>query len=696
MAPSEDISTASSVKRNAVLMEQGTETYTLFLLENEVPVDDLTKIIDSKEAKIEGLELQNIFKFPIPGAKWAMVTKGSFLVLKDDKGNRYRYEVKEDTPFEVAKGAPTTTSNENVWELYAEESVLPWKDFADTDELKNLPGEPFLVSDKRKRYELTDRLIKRQCFDLVEQDIENEIEDANSNMRVPAISVLGAKGAGKSTFFRYFFYKHCTKRLAVYVPNAGTDANAIYQKLIAGVIFGLQCLDKDAARRLLLEVRKAKDNGDHYHFVFLWENWSKKYPDLCQSSYILIDQLQREGELFETVKNNPIRAGCYILISSTGILHHHNVTSGYGKLTYFYPVKLQELAPIDEEGKLGSAGVGQLVTMMGAISILEDEIEDLQDHYKKAALKHYQNVTALGRDYEKRLLAVVQAEGLSEKIEGVIWELVLDVNYFWIRADYKVGIASPVYMRALKELRVQDKVAYKRVLKDLLSDAAIVENVGNAALGVHVEALLDLEWQALKAFSWSQQRLLSSGATRSSRFKAQTHINGVKGRTFDNVQPISFDGKTPTTDTDEWKELDWNYPVYFKPNKSNYEGFGMFVFVRVHHRGVMCAIQVTVSDARKHDIDAFDASFLNDWNSLLKQYNNNKSPDWEFYMLTPEDNPQQVTPKISADVEKFNIPIYQISFADLAHSGDLNCGIAVENRFPELLKAKQEKKKQRV
>ncbi|CAB9513621.1 hypothetical protein SEMRO_602_G173810.1 [Seminavis robusta] len=90
---------APSVKRTARLKQQG-EKYTLFLLENGTPVE--TKIIESKEDKIGGLGLIDEDGFPIPGAKYSMVTKGSSLELDD--GNCNKYEVENETPFDAANG----------------------------------------------------------------------------------------------------------------------------------------------------------------------------------------------------------------------------------------------------------------------------------------------------------------------------------------------------------------------------------------------------------------------------------------------------------------------------------------------------------------------------------------------------------------------------------------------------------------
>ena len=216
----------------------------------------------------------------------------------------------------------------------------------------------------------------------------------------------------------------------------------------------------------------------------------------------MIDQLQREGDLFFALREEVITCAGYILISSTGILHHHNVSSVYKKLTYFYPVSPSELTAIDE-GKTLSNYMGQLTTMLGAVSIMEGR--NVQEIYANAARKHYETVK--GKDQLRMLLATVQSEEFGEAIEGSIWEDVLDSTYFWVDEAKNVKVADPKYMEELRKLLARDKVYYKKILTGLLSDQNIVNEVGSAALGVHVEALLDIMWQECKQEIWDLERI---------------------------------------------------------------------------------------------------------------------------------------------------------------------------------------------
>ena len=118
-----------------------------------------------------------------------------------------------------------------------------------------------MTTDDRPRYELTDRFVKRNCYDGFEKSLL-AISSAATGGKVPAASVLGAKGAGTSSFFRYFVYKHCAQRLVVYVPNAGDDEDAIYSLLMEGLVFGLQCLNTKKAKLLLSEVRMQQPSAN--------------------------------------------------------------------------------------------------------------------------------------------------------------------------------------------------------------------------------------------------------------------------------------------------------------------------------------------------------------------------------------------------------------------------------------------------
>jgi hypothetical protein len=48
----------------------------------------------------------------------------------------------------------------------------------------------------------------------------------------------------------------------VYVPNAGEDVDRLYSLLMEGLVFGLQCLNTDDAKKLLVNVREQPLNAN--------------------------------------------------------------------------------------------------------------------------------------------------------------------------------------------------------------------------------------------------------------------------------------------------------------------------------------------------------------------------------------------------------------------------------------------------
>ena len=203
-----------------------------------------------------------------------------------------------------------------------------------------------------------------------------------------------------------------------------------------GLIFGLQCCNHTDKEGMLQEVMIRPIWGTLEQFRALWLIWSQNYKDLCGTAYIVIDQLQRQGDLFSALSEEVITCAGYILISSTGILHHHNVSSVYKKLTYFYPVSPSELTAIDERKTLSNC-VGQLTTMLGAVSFMEDR--NVQEIYANAARKHYETVK--GKDQLRMLRYSLKS-----------WEKLLKAasgKMCWIRTIF--GLTK------LKTLRLQTK-----------------------------------------------------------------------------------------------------------------------------------------------------------------------------------------------------------------------------------------------
>jgi hypothetical protein len=335
--------------------------------------------------------------------------------------------------------------------LLTDTIVSQWQGFQ-AETVRNLPSQPFLVTtDDRPRYELTDRFVKRNCYDDFEHSLL-AISSAVTEGRAPAASVLGPKGAGTSSFFRYFVYKQCAQRLVVYVPNAGDDEDAIYSLLMKGLVFGLQFLNNEEAKPFLLEVRKQKLSANLAYFQALWGHWLLAYPAVCDSAFIVIDQLRRKGRVFNRLANLPLVCAGYILISSTGILHHHNLSSVYKKLVYNFPVSQGELTSIDQKNLLDN--VGEVTTMRGAIDLLECQTSNAQ--FVSAARQHYKTVKDAGN--LTMLLALVQSEESGEAIDGGIWEEALDSNYLWVDENKMVKCTSPDYTKELRELLSTDMV----------------------------------------------------------------------------------------------------------------------------------------------------------------------------------------------------------------------------------------------
>lgn len=568
--------------------------------------------------------------------------------------------------------------------LFPDATVRSWRNFQ-ADSIRNLPSVPFLVSaDDRPRYELTDRFVKRECYDGFEESIL-VISLAVSGGKVPAASVLGSKGAGKSSFFRYFVHKHCRQRLVVYVPNAGTDPALLYNFLMNGLVFGLQCLGTEEATLLLSEVRAQQDSADLAKFQALWGQWSSKHSTVCSNAFIVIDQLRRTGTVFKRLANFPLSCAGYILISSTGMHHHHNLSGVYKKLVYWFPVTPGELASIDEDRKLSD--MEEVTTMMGAIDLLEGQTNDPQ--FIDAARSHYTKVKEAG--HLTMLLALVQSEESGETVDGGIWEEALDSNYLWVDESKMVKCANPTYTKELRRLLRGDKVEYKKILMALLSNQSIVTEVGNAALGVHVEALLDIMWRECQKISWSQQRKLGNANGRASRTKGQKQIKAVQGEEFEGIQPILFEGECPKKE--DLQDVDWDKAIYLKPTKTNYPGFDLFVLRKKGVRWFMYAVQITVSNAAEHGIDAFNHENMAAWECLLMSLlGKNLNLTWEFYMLTPQEDPPPTRPSSSLA----NVSIFQVGFGDLVPTLDRSCGIQVVMDFVELLKSKRERKKQKV
>lgn len=220
----------------------------------------------------------------------------------------------------------------------------------------------------------------------------------------------------------------------------------------------------------------------------------------------------------------------------------------------------------------------------------------------------------------------------------------------------------------------------------LLSDQEIVDRVGNGALGVHLEELLDIIWQDTKRIAWEYKRDLKRANTKSTRHNAGSSTVEIRGEAFDNIQPIDFDGDAP--EEEKLLGVDWDKPVYFKPKKTNYAGFDMFVLKKVYGSYYMYAIQVTVSNAAEHGVEKFDDTHMTLWMNLLSAHLPANSMIWVFYMLTPEDNPPATCPASSFDL----VPIYQVGFHHLTSNGE--AAIQVVNAFPDLLKTKRQKQKE--
>jgi hypothetical protein len=584
------------------------------------------------------------------------------------------------------------------WQKYTVGVVASWRETL--VDAKSLPGAPFVLgAQSRTRYELSEQFVVRSCFETFEKMVLDAQASCNSMVILPRVSILGPKGSGKTTFFRWFVSKHCCERLVVYI-NEPSSLQALNKTCVKSLIFGLQALgpDNTAASQLLEKVLKWSTDITFDMFHTNWGNLVEM-PDfklLLEGAIIVVDQLKREGDVFDLFAGLQFNCSLYILVSSSGVLHHHNLEDGFQKRTYDYPVGEAEfklLTKIHEEVLVKSGPMADLksgeseltpntfATVLLAWSMIETG-GTVDDFVITAALKFYEAIKSDSDHLAQVVALIVSCEG-GFPVEGITWECALDSNYFDITDRKMVRFHFPAYLTTLKRL-VMGSVAYASILRTLLCSQEIVDRIDASALGVHVEAVLHLTWKEHMVIGWNQCYPLPSGVRGNGKRRNEQVVFKVQ-------LCVEFNGDFP----EGWQLLEWMSGgvkvLYLKPNKPNYWGFDMFI---VQLKGVKVqihAVQVTVSMSREHSVEAFfkdGKNFERNWEELLKL--ENTTVEWNFHMLTPETEKSGLPPGREGD-DRFD----QISFRDLVDAEDCveTCGVAIVKGFPALLEQKKQNKK---
>ena len=159
----------------------------------------------------------------------------------------------------------------------------------------------------RHRHELDGRFVLRDYFtDFSEQLWAARSANVSKKLE-PLVSILGPKGSGKTTFFRWFVATQCTQRLVLYL-NEPKSLSEVNVASVESLIFGLQALghasDKntsEASLQLLELVLAWPPVVDFAQFHWRWRNLSKHplFGELLCQAIVVVDQLKREGDVFE-------------------------------------------------------------------------------------------------------------------------------------------------------------------------------------------------------------------------------------------------------------------------------------------------------------------------------------------------------------------------------------------------------------
>jgi hypothetical protein len=423
--------------------------------------------------------------------------------------------------------------------------------------------------------------------------------------------------------------KHCRTRLVVYLHNA-TKLPQLDKDCMHALVYGLQALGpaNNATVELLAEVRMWPEDLTFDKFHTKWSNLVKlsKYTDLLDDAVYVVDQLKREGPAFDIVTSLQFRCSLYVVISSSGVLHHHNTGDSFVPLVYDEPVEPDEFqlfldkwsggqseqdrkreGKVEKnktEGKGATTAVPEaLPTVLVAWDVIEHHQQGtLDDFFKQRAQDLY---TTLQHDdlLQVHLVALIVSSETNDTLDGVIWEKTMDLNYFGITADKHVRFYFPAYRDRLKALVVGDLLAYEGLLHTLLRTPEIVKLVENGAIGNHVEAALDLGWTRHRCLGWSHSFRLDPD------FKGGRQRTQDETFTFADECMLKFDDICPVVEAfkvlfDAKKKIKL---LYFNPTDSQYPAFDMFVVQLVSEKVVRIhAIQVTVSDSLKHSVGTWE------------------------------------------------------------------------------------------
>jgi len=397
----------------------------------------------------------------------------------------------------------------------------------------------------------------------------------------------------------------------------------------------------------------------------------------------LVDQLKREGAIFDLFSKLKFSVHLYILVSSSGVLHHHNVDEGYQRLVYDYPVVVTEYNKMCTCTQEMSSDAQSFSTVWLAWNFFDDGKKNLAKMVANKAQDFYNRV----KDNEyilAQLIALIVSYECDCLVEGnVLMEDALDHNYFIINAEKKVCFHYQEYFTTLKDL-VMGNDSYPNILRTLLGSEHLVNQVASDALGRLVEDALDLAWKDHMYLGWSQCYSFTNN-------RNNKRINeNVK---FNVELRIDFGGDIPKEEQlKDWSDNEVNV-VYLKPIKSNFPGFDMFVVQQSRGKMVVIhAIQVTILNSNAHSVGAFSRGLRTQWETLFKR--GDRDVAWRFHMVTPEVDIPILPPGVNeGDASQFD----QISFADLLDlpACTQQCGVQTVRSFPAMLAKKRQSQREK-
>jgi hypothetical protein len=451
-----------------------------------------------------------------------------------------------------------------------------------------------------------------------------------------------------------------------------------------------------------------------------------EYAELLEGAMFVVDQLKREGDAFKIVTT--LRFQClYVVASSSGVLHRHNTGDSFLRLLYDEPVEPDEFQMFQQrfatssqkqtetkgktEGKMEGGGKTKgatatvtvpLPTVLVAWDVIErHEKGTLGEFFKQKAQDFYTNLQQ-DSNRDKLLIHFVTLIVSSETehtLEGVIWEQVMDFNYFG-----EVRFYFDVYRDQLKILVMGEPRAFEGLLRTLLCSTDTVDLVHNGAIGVHAEAALDLGWMHHRFLGWSQSYPMRS------KYKGKRQSVAVRFE-FGEECMIAFDGVCPAVEVFADLRSGKIRTLYFKPTVTKYLGFDMFVVLWVSPV-VMCihAIQVTVSNSCDRPVGRFfdneqKKDYVGTWEARIRGDTTEKiRVQCQFHILKPEVDGARLPAGTPTSYKDY---FDQISFCNLldGNSGGISnsgnrcvsasCGVVtvMSDACTDALKQKRDKAK---